>query len=112
MRHPLEIAPQSSASAHGYDVERSHSATRRRIRVLGHLDETRSIRPTHLVWVVASWVPQLRGHSALRWIGRICEPLLRPVRRLLPISGGIDISPMIVLLGLQLLARWLQRAPF
>lgn len=65
-----------------------------------------------LVWVVASWLPQLRGHPALRWVGRLCEPALRPVRRLLPVSGGIDFSPMVVLLGLQLLARWLQRAPF
>ena len=65
-----------------------------------------------LVWVVASWVPQLRRHSALRWVERLCEPLLRPVRRVLPVSGGIDFSPMVVLLGLQLLARWLARAPF
>lgn len=65
-----------------------------------------------LVWVIASWIPQLRGHAALRWVGRLCEPVLRPVRRVLPVSGGLDFSPMVVLLGLQLLARWLARAPF
>ena len=32
---------------------------------------------------------------------RITEPALRPVRRLMPNLGGIDISPMIVLLLLQ-----------
>jgi YggT family protein len=32
---------------------------------------------------------------------RLTEPLLGPIRRLLPDLGGIDISPIILLLGLQ-----------
>jgi YggT family protein len=38
-------------------------------------------------------------------VQRICwqltEPLMRPVRRALPDLGGLDISPIVVLLGLQ-----------
>lgn len=35
----------------------------------------------------------------------ITEPALRPIRRLLPDFGGIDISPIVLLLALQLLQR-------
>jgi YggT family protein len=34
-------------------------------------------------------------------LARLTEPVLGPVRRLLPDLGGIDISPIIVLIGLQ-----------
>lgn len=33
----------------------------------------------------------------------ITEPLMRPVRQLIPSFGGIDISPLVVLLGLNAL---------
>ena len=31
---------------------------------------------------------------------RMTEPMLRPIRRLMPNLGGVDISPVILLLGL------------
>ena len=31
----------------------------------------------------------------------VTEPALRPIRRLMPDFGGIDISPIVLLLGLQ-----------
>ena len=31
---------------------------------------------------------------------RVTEPMLRPIRRMLPNLGGVDISPVILLLGL------------
>jgi YggT family protein len=34
---------------------------------------------------------------------RLTEPLLRPIRRFLPNLGGVDISPIILLLGLYFL---------
>ena len=34
---------------------------------------------------------------------RLTEPVLRPIRRILPNLGGVDISPVILLLGLYLL---------
>jgi YggT family protein len=36
---------------------------------------------------------------------RITEPALRPIRRLLPTMGGIDISPLVLLLLLVFLRR-------
>jgi YggT family protein len=36
---------------------------------------------------------------------RVTEPVLGPIRRLLPDLGGIDISPIIALLGLEFLRQ-------
>ena len=33
------------------------------------------------------------------------EPVLQPIRRVLPPMGGFDLSPMILLIALQLLSR-------
>jgi YggT family protein len=34
---------------------------------------------------------------------QLADPLLRPVRRFIPAVGGLDLSPVVVLLGLQAL---------
>lgn len=55
-----------------------------------------------LVVVILSWVnPYPNAVSQL--LGRITQPLLHPVRQRLPTAGGIDFSPMVVMLGLVLL---------
>ena len=41
--------------------------------------------------------------SFLTALNRICEPLYRPVRRFLPDLGGIDFSPFVVLILLNIL---------
>lgn len=49
-----------------------------------------------LVWVILSWIPQIpRHHPAVQFVGRIIEPTVAPFRRVLPMSIGIDLSPMI-----------------
>lgn len=62
-----------------------------------------------LIRIVVSW---LGGgyHPALPLLGQLTEPLLRPVRRRMPDLGGIDLSPMLVML-LLLLVRILVVAP-
>ena len=40
---------------------------------------------------------------ALTFLGRIHEPLMSLVRRFLPDLGGIDISPIVLLLAVQFL---------
>ncbi len=54
-------------------------------------------------WLVAFGVVNVR-HQFVRWLVeflyRITEPVLRPIRRVLPNLGGVDISPVILLLGL------------
>jgi len=40
-------------------------------------------------------------------IDRITAPLYRPIRRLLPDFGGIDFSPLVVLIAIQVLQKLL-----
>ena len=54
-----------------------------------------------LVSVVLSWV---QGNSPIGGaLNRLCEPVLRPVRRFVPIMGGIDFSPLVAMVILQVL---------
>ncbi len=39
------------------------------------------------------------------FLRRITEPVLAPIRRLLPDLGGIDISPIVVLIGLEFIRQ-------
>lgn len=52
-----------------------------------------------VVYAVLSWVQTRSPVSDV--IARLCEPLLRPIRRVLPLLGGIDLSPLVVLVLLQ-----------
>ena len=56
------------------------------------------------VYAVLSWIPDLRG----RWmypLAAIIEPVLAPVRRIVPPVGGLDLAFLIVILLLQFLIR-------
>jgi YggT family protein len=54
-------------------------------------------------WLVAFGVINVRNQFirvVVDLLYRLTEPLLRPIRRFLPNLGGVDISPIILLLGL------------
>lgn len=55
-----------------------------------------------IVYAVLSWVPTSSVISGV--MARLLEPLLRPIRRILPLVGGIDLSPLVLLLVLQIAA--------
>ncbi|MFZ1814934.1 MAG: YggT family protein [Rhizobiaceae bacterium] len=40
-----------------------------------------------------------------QFLYQITEPVLRPIRRVLPIMGSIDLSPIVLILGIFLLQR-------
>ncbi|GHD55521.1 hypothetical protein GCM10017083_34570 [Thalassobaculum fulvum] len=40
-------------------------------------------------------------YVVMDFLSRITEPLLRPIRNVMPNLGGIDISPVVLVLGLQ-----------
>lgn len=53
----------------------------------------------------------LIGYAILSWLqpqspvmgtlDRLCAPILRPVRRFVPLVGGVDLSVLVVIIGLQ-----------
>lgn len=55
-----------------------------------------------IVYAILSWV---RADSPIAdVIDRLCAPLLRPLRRVIPLVGGIDLSPLAFLVLLQVAA--------
>ena len=56
-----------------------------------------------LAYVVLSWIAPGTHSPATRLLGALCEPLLGPVRRVLPPVAGLDLAPLFVLIGLQAL---------
>ena len=57
------------------------------------------------VWarVILSWVPHNQYNEITRTVYNVTEPLLRPIRDLIPVSSmGIDISPFILLFALNM----------
>jgi YggT family protein len=66
-----------------------------------------------LIRVLLSWINvdpyrPVIDHPAIRLLERITEPVLAPLRRLIPpIGGTIDISPVVALLLLEIVRRLL-----
>ena len=56
--------------------------------------------------IINPWQPVVR--MVIDVLSRIHEPLLRPVRRLLPDFGALDVSPIVLFLLAQLLRKLLQ----
>lgn len=54
------------------------------------------------VRVLASWFNPHGGHPLMDLLISLTEPLMRPARRLIPPLGGMDLSPIAVLLLLQI----------
>ncbi len=56
-----------------------------------------------LSWLVAFNIINTSNsivYTIIDFLYRITEPALRPIRRVIPNFGGIDISPVILILGL------------
>jgi YggT family protein len=56
--------------------------------------------------VILSWVNADPYNPVIRFIYNITEPVLAPIRQLLPTERiGLDLSPLIVILAIQLIQR-------
>jgi YggT family protein len=53
-----------------------------------------------IVRAVISWVSPDPYNPIVRFLYRVTEPVLRPIRHRLPDLGGLDISPMVLILVL------------
>jgi YggT family protein len=63
-------------------------------------------------WVIIgaalmSWVSPDPSNPIVRFLRQVTEPVFAPVRRLLPPwkTGGLDLSPLVVLIGIQFVQR-------
>jgi YggT family protein len=59
--------------------------------------------------VVVSWVAPTGGGGLIAFIYQATEPILAPIRRIVPPTGGLDWAPLIAMLVLGLLLRVIVR---
>jgi YggT family protein len=56
--------------------------------------------------VLASWVAPGSNHPVVLFLERVTEPVLAPIRKVLPAVGGMDLSPLAALVALHLIQRY------
>lgn len=59
--------------------------------------------------VVTSWPTPTGGGGVVAFIYQVTEPILAPIRRAIPATGGIDWSPLVAMLLLGVLVRLLSQ---
>ena len=57
---------------------------------------------TILAQVILSWVGPAGRHPVVALLYTLNEPIMRPARRLLPPFSGLDLSPILVIIAIQL----------
>jgi len=61
--------------------------------------------------VVVSWVAPTGGGGMVAFIYQVTEPILAPIRRVLPPTAGIDWSPLVAMLLLGVVTRLITQLP-
>ncbi|MEK9162555.1 MAG: YggT family protein [Chloroflexota bacterium] len=56
-----------------------------------------------LARILMSWVQVDRGNAVVKFIFDLTEPILAPIRKILPSSGMFDFSPMVAILLVEFL---------
>lgn len=56
-----------------------------------------------LLYILLSWIAPGTYSPGAMLLASLCEPLLAPVRRIVPPIAGLDLSALIVVIGLQAL---------
>jgi YggT family protein len=60
-----------------------------------------------LARVIVSWVNFDPRNQVVRILYQLTEPVLAPIRSVLPATGGLDFSPVVALLLISLLRRFI-----
>jgi len=66
-------------------------------------------------WVISSWlvsfgIINLRNptsRSIVSGLERLVQPAMRPIQKIIPPMGGLDLSPIVLLFGLYFLQDWI-----
>lgn len=72
------------------------------------LRETGRILLNYLFWsiilrIILSWVAPDPYNPMVRLVAQITEPVMAPARRILPPMGGLDLSPLLIIIAIQVL---------
>ena len=64
------------------------------------------------IWIiiaraVISWVNADPYNPVVRFLHQVTDPLLNRIRRFVPVMGGFDLSPMVLILGIIFLQSFL-----
>ena len=65
---------------------------------------------TIIIIVIASFVAQGNYHPALALLHQIIEPIMAPLRRVIPPLGPLDLTPMVVILIIYIIENMLRQA--
>jgi YggT family protein len=65
-----------------------------------------------LARILLSWVQLDPQHPIVQTIYRLTEPILAPIRRLLPQTGMFDLSPLVAIIGAMILQTLLRQIIF
>ncbi|MBB3166915.1 YggT family protein [Simiduia aestuariiviva] len=60
-----------------------------------------------IIMIIASFIAPQSYHPALLLIRQLLHPLMGPIQRLIPPMGGLDFSPLVVIIGLQIISNFL-----
>ena len=60
-----------------------------------------------IVRVISSWLPISPYSKWVNWSYRLSEPMLSPLRRIVPNFGGLDVTPLIAYILLSIIANLL-----
>lgn len=52
---------------------------------------------------ILSWLPQMQHSELYLLLQRLVYPVLRPIRRILPLIAGLDLSPLVALIIIQVI---------
>ena len=56
-----------------------------------------------IISVILSWVAPQSNNPAAMLVQQLCEPVLAPIRGILPSMGGLDLSPIFAFIALRLI---------
>jgi len=62
---------------------------------------------TIIIRALVSWVNPDPYNSIVQFLYRVTEPILMPIRRILPAMGGFDFSPIVALIGIMFIRSFL-----
>ena len=65
----------------------------------------RALNLAILARILLSWMPIDRENRLVRIVYDITDPILTPIQRVIPAVGGLDLSPMIALILIQVVQR-------